>query len=253
MVTYIKNSKKSGIYQIRNLINNIIYVGSASLLGNRKWQHFNQLILNNHPNKKLQNAFNKYGRENFIFEVLELCEKENLIHREQYYLNILLCANVNNTFFNKRGYNILRIAKNSVGFKHSEETKKKISEIQIGKKVSQKVKDLLYYYSKDRIVSEETREKSRLAKLGFKHTEETKEKLRQINIGKKFSKEHVEKIINAQIKPVILINITINTIITFSSYKDCAKYLNISKGYVSYLIKNQKIFKKIYKLKNKNE
>lgn len=101
---------KSGIYKIINIITitNNIYIGSAIYLKSRKSGHFYNLIKNKHHNKKLQNSFNKHGKENFIFEVLEFCEKENLITREQHYLDTL-----------KPKYNILKIAGSSLGRKRS--------------------------------------------------------------------------------------------------------------------------------------
>jgi group I intron endonuclease len=36
---------------------------------------------------KLQNAFTKHGEDNFVFEIIEHCTEENLIEREQHYLD----------------------------------------------------------------------------------------------------------------------------------------------------------------------
>ena len=232
MIHYKKNSAKSGVYQIRNIKSNKIYIGSAFLLGNRKWKHFKDLILNKHCNQKLQNAYNKYGKENFVFEILELCEKPFLLEKEQFYLNTILHADEDDLYFEQHGYNILRVANNSAGFKHSEETKKKISQIQIGKTVSQEIKDLLYRYSKGRVVSEETREK-----------------LRIIGKTKTCSQETREKVSN----PVVLYNIISHTQIMYESQKKCAEFLNISESYVSILINTEKIYQKKYQIKNKKD
>lgn len=121
---------KSGIYQIINLINGKIYIGSAINLINRKSIHFIKLKRNIHENKYLQNSWNKYGKEYFEFNILENCEKENLIKREQYYLDIL-----------NPEYNISPIAGSQLGFKFSEESKRKMSITRIGKKVSIKTKN----------------------------------------------------------------------------------------------------------------
>lgn len=72
---------KLGIYKISSLINKKIYIGSGENLKRRKAQHWGSLTHNNHFNKKLQNSFNKYGEENFTFEILEECEVEKLIER----------------------------------------------------------------------------------------------------------------------------------------------------------------------------
>ena len=78
---------KSGIYQIRNTKDNKIYIGSAVNLNKRKNNHFSHLRRNLHSNKHLQNAFNKHGRNNFIFEVLITCHKSMLIWYEQQFLD----------------------------------------------------------------------------------------------------------------------------------------------------------------------
>jgi hypothetical protein len=50
---------ESGIYQLRNIINNHIYIGSAFVLLERKDKHY-YAYKHNKCNRKLQNAFNKY-------------------------------------------------------------------------------------------------------------------------------------------------------------------------------------------------
>lgn len=58
---------ESGIYQIKNSINNNIYIGSSVNIRTRFKTHLNLLKKNKHENLKLQNAVNKYGLENFEF------------------------------------------------------------------------------------------------------------------------------------------------------------------------------------------
>lgn len=137
--------KKSGIYQIRNLVNGKIYVGSSINLHVRELSHFNSLKRNDHANEKLQRAYNKYGLDKLIFEVLEYVEKDKLLEREQYYIDTLNAVN--------EGYNICPLAVHSVdytwapaqrksrcgagnpmyGKHHSEEHKKRISESEKGR------------------------------------------------------------------------------------------------------------------------
>ena len=101
--------KKSGIYQIRNLVNGKIYIGSAVNLRKRMHKHSSNLRHNKHCNIKLQNAYNKYGKDNLVFEVVELVpNKEQLLDREQYYIDTLNTVN--------EGYNICPIAGNTMGF-----------------------------------------------------------------------------------------------------------------------------------------
>jgi len=69
-------------------------------------------------------AILKYGYSQFSLEILEYCEPENCIAREQYYLNIL-----------PRDYNILPNAGSLLGFKHSEQTRAKQSAAVKGEKI----------------------------------------------------------------------------------------------------------------------
>lgn len=84
-----KNVIKTGIYKISNSINDKIYIGSSKNLKERKLTHFYMLRDNIHCNKILQHFVNKYGLDTLNFEVIEECNIENLISREQHYLDIL--------------------------------------------------------------------------------------------------------------------------------------------------------------------
>lgn len=84
------------IYKIENILNNKKYTGITENPTQRKKNHFSHLRNNSHCNKRLQNAWNKYGEENFTFEIIfELdCEKseaykceEAFIEKEQGYIN----------------------------------------------------------------------------------------------------------------------------------------------------------------------
>lgn len=100
--------KISGIYQIVNIINNKIYIGSSSFLSLRKSVHFSLLKKNTHYNKHLQSSFNKYGIKNFIFEIIEECSLEQLIEKEQFYIDTL-----------KPAYNKRLIAESNRGRKYT--------------------------------------------------------------------------------------------------------------------------------------
>ena len=93
-----KLKNKCGIYQLRNIINNHIYIGSSKNLKERIKSHFKSLKYNKHDNKHLQNAYNKYGKDNFVFEIIEYCEIEERFKIEQYWLDIYFgnkCYNLN--------------------------------------------------------------------------------------------------------------------------------------------------------------
>lgn len=82
------NLKQSGIYRIRNLINNKGYGGKAICIRDRWKNHRCDLRNDNHDNEHLQRAWNKYGEENFVFEVLEFVGIELLSKQESYWVKL---------------------------------------------------------------------------------------------------------------------------------------------------------------------
>lgn len=168
----------SGIYTITNLINNKIYLGKSSNLKRRLNNHKIALLSLRHENEHLQNSVNKYGIENFKFEILEEVSIEFLDSQENYWANLL---NVHNRNF---GYNILncspegrtkvydeelryKLGNGQRGKKASKETKQKMSESRKGKAIhSEEFKNKLSNRAKNAKISEETRKKmSESAKL----------------------------------------------------------------------------------------
>ena len=114
--------KMSGIYKITNLFNGSFYIGSSSDIERRFAQHFNDLRKNKHHSILLQRSVNKYGLENFIFEIIDYCNEDELLTLEQFYIDTL-----------QPDYNILKTAGSCLGVKRSDETKKKISEVRKNK------------------------------------------------------------------------------------------------------------------------
>lgn len=76
-----------GIYKIKNLKSNKKYIGSSINIDKRIKRHKIDLNNNKHNNIHLQREYNKYGIENFIFEVVEYCDIENIRIIEQKYLD----------------------------------------------------------------------------------------------------------------------------------------------------------------------
>jgi group I intron endonuclease len=77
------------VYQIRNIANNKIYIGSTKKSPNiRKNRHFYDLDRKKHHCIYLQRSYNKYGKEFFVFEILE-SNIENYKNREQNLLDTL--------------------------------------------------------------------------------------------------------------------------------------------------------------------
>jgi group I intron endonuclease len=174
----ISFKNKSGIYIIKTKINNRFYIGSAINLYNRMHTHLTHLKKNKHCNAKLQRFVNKYGIENIFFECVELCEKENLIIREQFYIDTL------NPF-----YNIAKIAGSTLGTKITKEQSEKLSKLRKGKQNS-----LGRKYSKETILKMSESAKKRGLHPNFK------EASIKANTGKKQTIEHRAKITEKQKK-----------------------------------------------------
>lgn len=76
-----------GIYKIENIINNKIYIGQSIRIEKRWIDHKKTLRSNSHRNVYLQNAWNKYGEDNFIHEIIEECDVSELNDKEIYWIN----------------------------------------------------------------------------------------------------------------------------------------------------------------------
>ena len=77
-----------GIYRIRNLVNGKCYYGSSKEIEKRLSRHEKELKNNIHINCILQRAWDKYGKDNFLFEIVEECDINALLKTEQKYLNL---------------------------------------------------------------------------------------------------------------------------------------------------------------------
>ena len=106
-----------GVYAIRNTSNGKCYVGSTGKLTIRWGQHKYDLTRGRHFNPHLQNAWNKYGEESFVYEVLEHCSKEDLLLREEQWITYL------QSYKDANGYNLCKTPRASrLGCKASEKT-----------------------------------------------------------------------------------------------------------------------------------
>lgn len=107
----------SGIYKISSPSGNY-YIGSSSSISKRWADHRSYLRCNKHVNPKLQAAWHKYGESSLVIEVLEKCRVEDLLDREQHYLDTL-----------RPSYNIAKDASSPMrGRKHTEDSKRRMSQ-----------------------------------------------------------------------------------------------------------------------------
>lgn len=76
-----------GVYKITNKINGKVYVGASTDLQQRKIDHFKPSTLKGGRGKlPLYQDIKQYGKENFDFEIIEYCTKDDLKNREEFYL-----------------------------------------------------------------------------------------------------------------------------------------------------------------------
>lgn len=195
---------QSGIYKISHIESGRFYIGSAKNIKARWSTHRQDLIKNKHHSKYLQAIYNKYGKDSIVYEVIEYCELNDLLIREQYHIDTLTPE-----------LNTVKIAGSPKGYKHSEETKRKQSERQRGRKVtfSEEAIANIREGHKNRIYSIEAKLKMSLtakrnnnlkptvesiAKVaafhtGRKRSEETKRKISEARKGKQISPEGLAK------------------------------------------------------------
>lgn len=168
-----------GVYIIKNINSGKSYVGSTiTSFKKRLYHHFCCLKNNSHKNILLQRAWNKYGEDDFTYDILEqITDKQIIRERELYYINSLDCLN------KKKGYNINKTTNsvdcNSKEFKQGRiktklimqrrSTKYKqwksgnLADKELSKNELSQFKNWLNSKNKDRIINEEIRKKQSLA------------------------------------------------------------------------------------------
>lgn len=156
---YYDNEDKPGVYKITCTANGKVYFGETVCF-KRRWEHEHRLDLQNrtHWNKHLQSAFIKYGTESFIFEVLEvvLGDREERTSKETKYIQEYVESGNKEKLFNKR---LTTVSAQGPWSLTPEETKKKMSAAQKGRKHSEDTRAKMSRVQKGRTFSEETRKK----------------------------------------------------------------------------------------------
>ena len=163
-----------GIYQIKNIENDKIYIGSSTNIECRWADHKKGLNGNYHKNKHLQNSWDKYGKDAFEFTVIYTVDKlDELIAHEQWCLDVMFPE-----------YNIAPFANSGFrGRTHTKKSKLKNRTSHLGKKASL-----------------ETKAKIGASSIGRRHTEEAKVRIGRAKAGEgcNFSKLTNEDVLFAR-------------------------------------------------------
>lgn len=214
------------VYCHTNLVDQKKYVGWTSKSMEERWNEHVYTSSKGY-NNYFQNAIRAHGVENWRHEVLEICDSMiNVKLRETFWIK------EQRSYHLEHGYNLTFGGDGVCGhtFKHSEETKrlisertkaalvgkvlghshstetrKKISEGRLrGKKhepMSQETREKISNALKGRKASEESKKKMSEAQMGkhsISHSEETKAKISKSHKGRKFTEEHKQKISKAR-------------------------------------------------------
>jgi len=172
----IQHKGKSGIYCIRNIINNKVYIGKSINIYYRLKNHIGALNgkIRKHENEYLINSWYKYGKENFEYFILEYLDKEESIlsERELYWINYYDSINPS------KGYNLRLdvsskcIVSTSTREKLKIATSKRFEKLEEREKVSKHFKN---FWKKNPDILREMSNKVSKAKCKYKILQYTKE------------------------------------------------------------------------------
>lgn len=247
----MKSSILAGIYQIKNIVNNKIYIGSTKNFKKRYHEHSHLLRKGIHQNRYLQNAYNKYGEDNFIIELIEICKEDELKIREQYYIDSL-----------NPEYNITKEVIRNTPSKESRELMSisRIKGFKEGKIIPYQAQPV-YQYSLDGIFIKKwdnCQIASNVLKIQASDINSCSNNIRKKSAGgylwtKTYYNEipKYDRITNKgksfNTKKITLQHKDTQEILIFNSYKECASFFGVAPPCISHAINNQTMYKK-YKI-----
>lgn len=184
--------KKPGVYRLQNLDNGRFYIGSSANLYRRYYHHMSCLNKGKIGNHKLQEDVQGKDKINFLFGVIEYCEKEEMLDREQYYFELY-----------RPYYNCLPTVYGATGYKWPESIREKNKHIHHGPRDMVKHSSALkeaWKRRKEKYTPEELSKKMAEARRGIKHSDEAKKKMSVVRKGKKKPEGFGEKIRQARLR-----------------------------------------------------
>lgn len=194
--------KAPGVYHIRNLVDGKVYIGSSTRCAKaRISEHRYSLLHGRHPNRHLQGAWNKWGHDNFIFEIIEAVDDPTqMLAREQFHMGRTQAHDP------RFGYNLAPQAGNCRGVKHGAEVRAHMSAVQRARIAANP--DLLARMAEAARKGHETlrqmAKEGRHPALGYRHTEKAKASMTEKRLGRsypgrKLSPEHIEALRKANL------------------------------------------------------
>lgn len=157
----------SGIYRIRNLRNQKSYVGQAALSFEKRFkEHRHYLRHGKHHSRHLQRAWDRYGEQALAFEVIEEISRgqksergfaQVLSEREQFHMGVLRTTD---PLF---GYNVSPRAGSQLGYRHSEESRRRMSEAGRGRILPEKWRQNIADSMKAKGITRSRAERDRLS------------------------------------------------------------------------------------------
>lgn len=214
-----KNS--SGIYKIQQISSGLAYIGQTKMkFIKRYWHHTWKLKNNTHDNKHLQNSWNKYGDDDFVFEVIHVLDKNECMNElEIQYIKQF------NSFVN--GFNMTTGGEGKKNCPASEHAKKITGEKNrihnLGKKASDETKAKMSKAQKGRKLSEVNKNKLRASRLGVKWSDEHKQNLSKSHSGDKNAGAVINESIAYEIKRCLIDGLSV---------KDIIKNLGVSRDII---------------------